>query len=78
MLTAANPNEQLTAEQAAEILGVSEQTLSVWRCTGRYALPYLKIGRLVRYRRCDLEAWLASRLIGAVATGEAADILTGI
>ncbi len=46
---------------AAEHLDVAVGTLSVWRSTGRYNLPFLKIGRNVRYRRSDLDAWLASR-----------------
>jgi predicted DNA-binding transcriptional regulator AlpA len=28
---------------------------------GRYALPFIKIGRNVRYRRADLLAWLEKR-----------------
>lgn len=43
----------LTAEQVSEILGVNTHTLAVWRCTGRYNLPYIKAGRLVRY--CENE-----------------------
>lgn len=46
---------------AADILGVSGGTLSVWRSTGRYALPYVKVGRRVRYRLSDLEKWLEQR-----------------
>ena len=69
MLTAANPtanpNELLNDQDAARVIGVTAQTLSVWRCTGRYDLPFLKIGRLVRYRRADLEAWLESRVVRA-------------
>ena len=53
---------------AAAILDVSPGTLSVWRSTGRYALPFLKIGRKVRYRRADLDAWLAARLRESGAT----------
>lgn len=46
---------------AANILGVSPGTLSVWRSTGRYALPFVKVGRNVRYRVSDLNAWLDKR-----------------
>lgn len=53
---------------AAELLDVSPGTLSVWRSTGRYALPFLKIGRKVRYRRADLEAWIAGRIRHAGST----------
>jgi excisionase family DNA binding protein len=51
---------------AAEILGVTPGTLSVWRCVRRYDIPYLKIGRSVRYRVSDLEKWMESRTVGAV------------
>ena len=51
----------LDEKQAAEFLGVAPGTLSVWRSTGRYSLPYVKVGHLVRYRPPDLEAWTESR-----------------
>jgi len=51
----------LTPPEAAAYIGITENTLSVWRCVGRYAIPFIKVGRLVRYRRSDLEAWLESR-----------------
>jgi excisionase family DNA binding protein len=51
----------LDEKQAAEYLTLSPGTLSVWRSTGRYALPFVKVGRMVRYRLSDLDAWLAAR-----------------
>ena len=54
-------SELLNAEQAAQYLGVAKQTLHNWRSSGRYRLPCLRVGRLVRYRRSDLDAWLESR-----------------
>ena len=51
----------LTAEQAAEILGIEPATLAVWRCTKRYALRYTKVGRLVKYRSEDIEAFIEAR-----------------
>lgn len=48
-------------KEAAIILGVTPGTLQVWRSTGRYAIPFLKVGRLVKYRRGALENWLESR-----------------
>jgi excisionase family DNA binding protein len=53
--------ELLDEKAAAELLQLSPGTLSVWRSTGRYCIPFVKVGRRVRYRRADLEAWLASR-----------------
>lgn len=51
----------LTPGEAAAYLGVEQQTLAVWRTTGRYSLPAVRVGRLVRYRRSDLDAFLAAR-----------------
>ena len=51
----------LDDKQAAEYLTVSPGTLSVWRSTGRYALPFVKVGRMVRYRLSDLDEWLSAR-----------------
>ena len=53
--------ELLDEQAAAAFLDVSPGTLSVWRSTGRYALPFVKIGRKVRYRRSDLAEWVESR-----------------
>lgn len=51
-------SELLTRREAATYLGVSEQTLAIWKCTGRYNLPYIKIGRLVKYKKADLDAFI--------------------
>ncbi len=47
--------------EAARILDVAPGTLSVWRSTGRYRLPFVKVGRKVRYSREGLHAWLDGR-----------------
>ena len=54
-------NPLLNRKEAAEKLGVTEGTLAVWSCTKRYGLPFIKVGRLVKYRLADLEAFLDSR-----------------
>lgn len=71
MVPGPGPEVPLTDLQAAELLGVRPQTLAVWRTTGRYGLPFFKIGRLVRYSRSDVEAWRDSRRVvsGAGAEG---------
>ena len=56
-----NNQDMLNEKQASEIIGVVPGTLQVWRSTGRYKIPFVKVGRLVRYRRSDLLAWLESR-----------------
>ena len=55
------PNEILTTREAATYCRLGKPTLERFRITGEGA-PYLKIGGAVRYRRCDLDAWLATRL----------------
>lgn len=60
--------ELLDDKSAAALLNVTTGTLSVWRCTGRYNLPFLKIGSKVRYRRNDLETWLEKRYRQSGAT----------
>jgi excisionase family DNA binding protein len=62
--------DRLNEEQAAEYLGVAEQTLQNWRCRKRYNLPYIRVGRLIRYRKVDLDKWLESRLVGRATEPE--------
>lgn len=57
--------DNLTPPQAAEFLQVPQATLSVWRSTNRVVLPYFKLGGHVRYRRADLEQFIASNMRNA-------------
>ena len=57
-------SELLTRDEAAAYLGIKAQTLAVWATAKRYNLPFIKVGSLVRYRKTDLDAWLASRTVG--------------
>lgn len=59
MSNATSQSELLTREQAAQFLGLRTQTLALWFSTGRNELPAVKLGRAVRYRRSDLEQFLA-------------------
>jgi len=45
----------------AQDLNVTEGTLQVWRSTGRYDLPYIKIGGKVMYRVSDINQFIESR-----------------
>ncbi len=56
----------LSRRDAARYLGVTEETMAVWKCTGRYLLPCVKIGRLAKYLKSDLDAFIAARTVGAV------------
>ncbi|NIZ63437.1 DNA-binding protein [Sedimentitalea sp. CY04] len=62
-----NQNTLLKPKQVAERLGVSITTLATWRCTKRYPLAYVKVGRLVRFRAGDVDAFEIARLQEVVA-----------
>lgn len=52
----------LTTEQAAQMLGTSVSFLAKSRLNARPGIPYVKVGAAVRYRRSDLEAFIASNV----------------
>lgn len=52
----------LTPAQTARYLGVAIGTLAVWRCTARYPLPFVKIGRRVMYREQDITNFIENGL----------------
>lgn len=49
--------EYLNTQQAADYLGVSHQFLEISRCKGG-GPPFIKLSRLVRYKKCDLDEWM--------------------
>jgi excisionase family DNA binding protein len=51
------PAELLTPDETADLLRVPVQLLYRWRYERR-GPPSFKIGRYVRYRRAELEAWI--------------------
>jgi hypothetical protein len=51
---------------AADYTGLAMSTLEKMRVFGGGPM-YLKLGRVVRYRRVDLDAWLAERLIDSTS-----------
>lgn len=61
----------LTPEQTSEVLSTSTNTLSVWRSTGRYSLPYVKISRRVAYPINAVAEFLLRRTITHTGQGVA-------
>jgi excisionase family DNA binding protein len=51
--------ELLNMEDLSALLGIPLGTIRNWRVSG-YGPPGFKVGRHVRYRQADVEAWLAS------------------
>jgi excisionase family DNA binding protein len=54
--------ELLTPEQVAKSLHTTTGVLATWRHTGRYDLPFIKMGRKVLYKADDVQNWLDSRM----------------
>jgi excisionase family DNA binding protein len=51
----------LTEKQTGKRIAVSRSALRKWRREG-VGPPYVKLGRMVRYPRAELDKWLKSRL----------------
>jgi excisionase family DNA binding protein len=56
----------LTQSEAAELLRLSERTLERFRVSG-IGPKFVRMGKSVRYRPADVEAWLASRVVGSTS-----------
>lgn len=54
----------LTIEQAADLLNITDHF--VRRLIRERRIPFLKVGRLVRFRRADIEAYLVQCAVPAV------------
>jgi excisionase family DNA binding protein len=48
----------LTTTETAEILGIGKSTLEQDRLYSRLKIPFIRLGRSIRYRREDIEAYL--------------------
>lgn len=57
----------LTERLAADMLDIHRVTLAVWRQDGR-GPKYVKLGRNVRYRRSDVEAYIRKNTIEPTAS----------
>jgi hypothetical protein len=54
----------LDTEAAAAFLGLAPATLDIWRCTGRYNLAFVRIGRSIKYTKRHLKQFIARRTVG--------------
>ena len=53
--------DRMTPRDTADLIGVTVATLADWRCSGRYSLPFRKIGSKIYYSRRAVMAWLEER-----------------
>ncbi len=60
-------SDYLTDRELAELLAIPTRTPGQWRYLRR-GPAYMKVGRHVRYRREDVEAWLAEQTVTPAAS----------
>ena len=46
----------LTPDEVCDLLSISKKTLYGW--TSRHEIPFIKLGRLLRFRREEIDQWL--------------------
>lgn len=67
----ANDNQEarefLDEKGLCALLAISSVTATKWRAKAK-GPPFIKVGRLVRYRRSDIDAWLQANTIGSLAS----------
>jgi hypothetical protein len=61
-----DPN-RMTTRQAANYLAIAYDSLKTDRCRGQLGIPFHRVGRLVRYRRADLDKYLENNRHGLAA-----------
>lgn len=66
------PAPLLTEQDAALALSLSVRTLQAWRVRGGGPL-FVRLGRAVRYRPADLDAWLDASRCAHTAQRRAGD-----
>ena len=62
MTTAAAADRLLTAAEVAELLSMSKRWVEEHARAGE--IPHLELGRFVRFRREDVDAWIAEQVRG--------------
>lgn len=60
----------LNVEEAAAYLAIKPGTLRIWKCTNRYQIPYVRVGRLIKYHQADLDNFLSKRRVEPVGVEE--------
>ncbi len=59
-----NDDVLATPEEASALIKINAGTLQKWRSTGENNIPFVKIGRSVRYRVTDLKAYVERHVVG--------------
>ena len=60
----------ISPQELAQYLGVSVNSLAVWRTNKTYPIPYIKVGGKIRYDIDDINQWLNNRKNNTIAEGD--------
>jgi predicted DNA-binding transcriptional regulator AlpA len=58
--------EAIDRAAVAELLSISKTTAKAWEADGRLPAPVIHIGRVLRWNRLELLAWLAAGAPGRI------------
>jgi len=59
-------NTLMTPDDTAAYMAISKRQLQLDRTTKR-SIPFVKVGRLVRYRKADLDTYISAQTVGGNA-----------
>lgn len=57
----------LTEQQAADVVNLAPKTLQNDRVTAELGIPFVRLGRMVRYRPSDLREYIEARVVRPAA-----------
>lgn len=63
----------ISPKELAEYLGISINSLAVWRTNKTYPIPYIKVGGKIRYDLDDINQWLNNRKNNIISEGDKND-----
>ena len=64
LTTNIHQDKLLSAGQTAELLGIKEATLAQKRWRGDHSLPWVKLGKVIRYKVTDIQNYISINTIG--------------
>ncbi|MCK9545110.1 MAG: helix-turn-helix domain-containing protein [Sulfurospirillaceae bacterium] len=64
MMETSTTKDWLNPNEVSKQYGFSVSTLAKWRMKNKH-LPFSKIGKYIKYKRADIEAFLNSNIINA-------------
>jgi hypothetical protein len=62
MMETASDGNSFSLQQASAYIGVSQAALRTWKRVGK-GPTFFRAGKLLKYRKCDLDTWIEERLV---------------